>query len=94
MDFKNLNNYLDLKLSNNETQNLNKPNLIVPGVKYFFNGVLKECNDVKKRNYNLFYNIFMLLIFLLILEQFYFLNIKEIKQKKKFIKKILKISNI
>ena len=90
MDFKNLNNYLDLKLSNNEPQNLNKPNLIVPGVKYFFNGVLKECNDIKKHNYNLFYNIFFLVIFLLILGTILIFKNKGNKTKEEMYQKNLK----
>tara|TARA_B110000977_G_scaffold185568_1_gene250514 strand:- start:344 stop:763 length:420 start_codon:yes stop_codon:yes gene_type:complete len=67
MDFKNINNYLNF--NNFETNNdyVNKPKLVEPGVKYFFKGVLKECHNYKLKNYNLFYNISLFILFFLIL---------------------------
>tara|TARA_B100000902_G_scaffold395060_1_gene452765 strand:- start:8779 stop:9198 length:420 start_codon:yes stop_codon:yes gene_type:complete len=68
MDVKNINNYLNFKQNNSNNNNLeNKPNLIEPGVKYFFTNTLKSCNNYKLRNYNIFYNITCLIIFISIL---------------------------
>ena len=59
MDFKNINNYLNFnnKVGGYSSGNAdlgNKPKLIEPGVKYFFKGILKECNNFKQQNNNLF----------------------------------------
>ena len=68
MDFKNINNYLNFKQNNSNNINLdNTPSLIEPGVKYFFTNTLKACNNYKLKNYNFFYNIYYLIIFLSIL---------------------------
>tara|TARA_B100001769_G_scaffold275299_1_gene276958 strand:- start:2053 stop:2475 length:423 start_codon:yes stop_codon:yes gene_type:complete len=69
MDFKNINNYLNFKQKNSNNNNHleNTPNLIEPGVKYFFTNTLKSCNNYKLRNYNIFYNITCLIIFISIL---------------------------
>ena len=68
MDVKNINNYLNFKQNNSNNNNLeNKPNLIEPGVKYFFTNTLKSCNNYKLKNYNIFYNITCLIIFISIL---------------------------
>lgn len=74
MDFKNINNYLNFNNSsesnysnNNNNNNINKPKLIEPGVKYYFKGILKECNNYKQRNYNLVYNISLFILFFSIL---------------------------
>ena len=39
MDFKNINNYLNFNNSSDSIDNINKPKLIEPGVKYFFKGI-------------------------------------------------------
>ena len=69
MDFKNINNYLNLNNSSesNYNNNINKPRLIEPGVKYFFKEILKECNNYKQRNFNLVYNISLFILFFSIL---------------------------
>ena len=70
MDFKNINSYLNfnnLSNINNSNDNINKPKLIEPGVKYFFKGILRECNNYKQKNYNLFYNISLFILFFFIL---------------------------
>ena len=70
MDFKNINNYLNFNILsniNNSNDNINKPKLIEPGVKYFFKGILRECNNYKQKNYNLFYNISLFILFFFIL---------------------------
>ena len=67
MDFKNINNYLNFNNSSDSNDNINKPKLIEPGVKYFFKGILKECHNYKQKNYNLVYNISLFILFFLIL---------------------------
>ena len=67
MDFKNINNYLNLSNKNDTNENINNPKLIEPGVKYFFKNILKECHNIKYRHYNLVYNITMLCLFVGIL---------------------------
>ena len=70
MDLKNINNYLNFNNSSDSNyfnDNINKPKLIEPGVKYFFKGILKECHNYKQKNYNLVYNISLFILFFLIL---------------------------
>lgn len=67
MDFKNINNYLNLSNKNDTTENINNPKLIEPGVKYFFKNILKECHNIKYNHYNFIYNITMLCLFVGIL---------------------------
>ena len=70
MDFKNIKNYLNFNnshVNNVNNENIYKPKLIEPGVKYFFKGVLKECHTYKQKNYNLIYNISLFVLFFLIL---------------------------
>ena len=67
MDFKNINNYLNFNNSSDSNDNINKPKLIEPGVKYFFKGILKECHNYKQKNYNLVYNISLFILFFSIL---------------------------
>lgn len=67
MDFKNINNYLNFNNSSDSNDNINKPKLIEPGVKYFFKGILKECHNYKQKNYNLVYNISLFILFFFIL---------------------------
>ena len=44
----------------------NAPTLIEPGVKYFFGGVLKECNRLREEYHNAVFNACMLGLFALI----------------------------
>ena len=67
MDFKNINNYLNFNNSGDSNDNINKPKLIEPGVKYFFEVILKECHNYKQKNYNLVYNISLFILFFSIL---------------------------
>ena len=67
MDFKNINNYLNFNNSSDSIDNINKPKLIEPGVKYFFKGILKECHNYKQKNYSLVYNISLFVLFFSIL---------------------------
>lgn len=77
MDFKNIDNYLNLNINLNKTnENINKPKLITPGAKYFFNHVLSNCNKFKKNNNNTVYNICMFLLFFLILGVILFIKYK------------------
>ena len=87
MDFKNINNYLNFNNSNNNIENINKPKLIEPGVKYFFKGILKECNNYKQKNYNFIYNLSLFLLFFIILGIILFYRYKGNKtSEEKYIK--------
>ena len=87
MDFKNINNYLNFNNSNNNIENINKPKLIEPGVKYFFKGILKECNNYKQKNYKFIYNLSLFLLFFIILGIILFYRYKGNKtSEEKYIK--------
>ena len=43
-----------------------KPSLIEPGVKYFLNQTLKQCNNIKNNYYNFVFNLSLFIVFLLI----------------------------
>lgn len=43
------------------------PSLVEPGIKYFLNQTLKNCNSLKDRYYNFIFNISILVIFLIAL---------------------------
>jgi hypothetical protein len=47
--------------------NAPSPSLIEPGVKYFFGGVLKECNRLREEYHNAVFNTCMLGAFVLVL---------------------------
>jgi hypothetical protein len=86
MDFKNINNYLNFnnKVGGYSSGNAdlgNKPKLIEPGVKYFFKGILKECNNFKQQNNNLVYNIFLFILFFGILGIILYVRYKGNKSK-------------
>ena len=55
----------------------NAPYLIEPGVKYFFNELLKKCKTTKAVYFNNIINIALLGIFLIILGGFLFYSYKE-----------------
>ena len=66
MDFKNINNFLNFNSFNNSHNN-NNARLTDPGVKYFFNNILKNCHNIKQKYNNLYYNFSLLGLFILIL---------------------------
>jgi hypothetical protein len=47
--------------------NISKPTLIEPGVKYFLNETLKQCREFKNTYHNLLFNISLCIIFFVIL---------------------------
>lgn len=63
MDLKNINTFLNFNYPNEKIDNIIRPKLIEPGVKYFFGGVLKECNNYKQRNYTFIYNLSLFVLF-------------------------------
>jgi hypothetical protein len=67
MDLKNINTFLNFNYPNEKIDNIIRPKLIEPGVKYFFGGVLKECNNYKQRNYTFIYNLSLFVLFTCIL---------------------------
>jgi len=89
MDFKNINNYLNFNKTSEESENFNKPTLIEPGVKYFFKGILKECNNYKQNNYNLIYNISLFILFFSILGIILFYRYKgNINSEQRYVKNL------
>lgn len=64
MDIRNnyLNNSINFTATNNN-KNSQNPKLVETHVKHFFKGMLKECNNYKMKNYNLYYNISIFCIF-------------------------------
>ena len=90
MDFKNINNYLNFSNSNNNIENINKPKLIEPGVKYFFKEILKECHNYKQKNYSLVYNISLFILFFSILGIILFYRYKGNKTSQEIYEKNLK----
>jgi hypothetical protein len=48
-------------------EEISKPSLVEPGVKYFLDRTLKQCKDFKDKHNNLLFNIFLFIFFLLIL---------------------------
>jgi len=67
MDFKNLNNYLNLNNYENNNDTIITPKLVHKSTKIFFDKILNNCNNIKKNNYNFFYNLSMFLLFITIL---------------------------
>jgi len=51
----------------NEDWTLSKPTLTEPGVKYFLNHSLKQCNIVRNNFHNTVFNIGLFIAFLIIL---------------------------
>jgi len=48
-------------------EEITKPSLVEPGVKYFLGQTLKQCKEFKDKYNNVLFNVFLLVIFLLIL---------------------------
>ena len=44
-----------------------KPILVEPGVKYFINETLKQCNIIKEKYNNIIFNFFLLFLFIIII---------------------------
>ena len=63
----NNNNNNNIGIYNNNSNSNNKAKLVDNGVKYFFNGILKQCHMYKQNHYNLYYNFSMLILFCIIL---------------------------
>ena len=76
-------NFFRSGLSNDE-----KPTLIEPGVKSFFGGVLKGCNQIRSNHYNTLFNISMFALFVFLLCSILYFKYKgkltpEEKERKK-----------
>ena len=77
-----------------KSENLeNKPRLIDNNTKYFLNGVLKECNKFKQKNFNLYYNLLLFSGFLIILGCILFFRYKGNLTKKQLNAKQIKDNN-
>jgi cytoskeletal protein RodZ len=57
-------------------EEITKPRLIEPGVKYFLNETLKQTHLFKMRHHNLFFNLGLLFLFLFILGIILFVKYK------------------
>ena len=57
-------------------EEITKPKLIEPGVKYFLNETLKQTHLFKMKHHNLFFNLGMLFLFLLLLGVLLFVKYK------------------
>ena len=66
---KYLNNNTNNSIKNTNLNNSfnNKAKLVDNGVKYFFNGILKQCHNYKQNHYSLYYNFSMLILFCIII---------------------------
>ena len=64
---KNKDDYLNLSINYNKTENNINPKLVTPNVKFFFKNVLKNCNTIKNNNFNFFYNIGLFFLFIIML---------------------------
>ena len=65
-----------------------RPTLIEPGVKSFFGGVLKGCNQIRSNHYNTIFNISMFFLFVFLLCSILYFKYKgkltpEEKERKK-----------
>ena len=63
-----------------------RPRLVEPGMKYYINETLKQCHS-KENFYNIIFNISFLVVFLLLLREYYFINIRENYSNRKIYKK-------
>ena len=70
---------------------ISPPRLIEPGVKYFLSSTLKECKKFKDNHFSIFFNFYLICIFIIIIGGFLFFLYKgkltpaeiEIKNRKK-----------
>jgi hypothetical protein len=51
----------------NFDESVSKPSLTEPGVKYFLNESLKQCNIIREKFHNTIFNLGMFILFLIIL---------------------------
>uniref|UniRef100_A0A6C0KID2 Uncharacterized protein n=1 Tax=viral metagenome TaxID=1070528 RepID=A0A6C0KID2_9ZZZZ len=58
------------------------PSLVEPGVKYFYNETLKNCNSLKSGYYNMFVNLSLFIVFVIIVSLFLYFK-KQNKPSKK-----------
>lgn len=68
--------------------NVERPTLIEPGVKSFFSGVLKGCNQIRSNHYNTLFNVSMFALFVFLLCSILYFKYKgkltpEEKERKK-----------
>lgn len=78
------------------------PVLIEPGVKSFFNGILKGCNQIRSNHYNTIFNISMFALFVFLLFSILYFKYKgkltpqekedKIQQEKQYI--LTRLNNI
>ena len=77
-----------------KSENLeNKPRLVDNSTKYFFNGILKECNKFKQKNFNLYYNLLLFISFIVIVGCILFFRYKGNLTKKQLSAKQTKDNN-
>jgi len=77
-----------------KSENLeNKPRLVDNSTKYFFNGILKECNKFKQKNFNLYYNLSLFILFIVIVGCILFFRYKGNLTKKQLSAKQTKDNN-
>jgi hypothetical protein len=88
----NILDYTNFKLNNsvNEKTTFEKPKLVDNGVKYFFKEVLKGCHNYKQNNYNIFFNISMFLVFILVLASILYMRYKGNKSSIQYYEKSMK----
>jgi len=89
-DILNVNNKLLNNNTKNNLDNLDKPNLVDPGVKYFFKNILNSCNQYKKSNNNILYNIFLFIVFIVILGTILIVKYKGNKSKEEIYNESIK----
>lgn len=61
---------------------MSTPSLVEPGVKYFYNETLKNCNSLKSGYYNMFINLSLFIIFIIVVSLFLYYK-KQNKPSKK-----------
>lgn len=67
---------------------ITKPSLTEPGVKYFLNGVLKQCKEKRVYFNNSLFNLSMLCLFIIIIGSFLFYNYRgKLSPQEKELKK-------
>ncbi len=79
-----------------------KPTLIEPGVKSFFSGVLKGCNQIRSNHYNTIFNVSMFALFIFLLSSILYFKYKgkltpeekerKIQQEKQYI--LTRLNNV
>ena len=83
-------NYTNLQFSKSTNNPTSKPKLVDNGVKYFLREVLKNCHNYKQKNNNIFYNITMFIVFVIILGIILVTRYKGSSMSKKYYEKSMK----